>query len=98
MTDDSVFVRVHPVVWATNAGGVALTGLLAARTGRRGLRWLFWGAVAVHVSEALYAYRAAHRAGFSRHATRWALQTLGVGFPSLLVLRDAARDRQPAGQ
>lgn len=93
MSDDAheaTFVPVGPLVWFTNAGGVAVTGLLAARTGRRSLRWLFWGAVAIHVSEALYTYGAA-RAGFTRDATRWALQTLGVGFPSLFVLRDAVR-------
>jgi len=98
MSDDeaATFVAVPPLVWVTNAGGVALTGLLAARTGRRSLRWVFWGAVAIHVSEALYTYGAARRAGFTEHATRWALQTLGVGFPSLFLLRDAVRDRARA--
>ncbi len=96
MNDEAVFVPVAPAWWATNAGGIALTGLLAARTGRRSLRWLFWGAVAIHVSEALYAYGAARHAGFTRHAARWALQTLGVGFPSLLVLRAAVRERHDA--
>jgi hypothetical protein len=91
---EATFVPVQPLVWVTNAGGVALTGLLAARTGRRGLRWLFWGAVAIHVSEALYTYGAARRAGFTRHAARWALQTLGVGFPSLILLRAAVREQQ----
>jgi hypothetical protein len=89
---EATFVPVAPLWWLTNAGGVATTGLLAARTGRRSLRWLFWGAVAVHVTEALYTYSAARRAGFTRHAARWALQTLGVGFPSLFLLRAAARD------
>jgi len=96
MSDEAgaaTFVPVHPLVWFTNAGGVALTGVLAARTGRRSLRWLFWGAVTIHVSEALYTYGAARRAGSTGDATRWALQTLGVGFPSLFLLRDAVRER-----
>ena len=92
MSREDTFVAVAPAWWATNVGGVALTGLLAARTGRRGLRWLFWGAVAVHVAEALYTYSAARRAGFRATAARWALQTLGVGFPSLQALAAATRD------
>ena len=88
------FVAVAPRWWVTNAGGVALTGVLAARTGRRGLRWLFWGSVAIHVVEALYTYRSAQRAGFTATAPRWALQTLGVGFPSLQVLTATKRDAQ----
>ena len=89
---EATFVPVAPLWWLTNAGGIAATGLLAARTGRRSLRWLFFGAVAVHITEALYTYGAARRAGFTRHAARWALQTLGVGFPSLFLLRAAVRD------
>ena len=88
------FVAVAPRWWVTNAGGIALTGVLAARTRRRGLRWLFWGAVAIHVAEALYTYRSARQAGFTATARRWALQTLGVGFPSLQVLAAAQRDAQ----
>ena len=88
------FVPVEGFWWVSNTGGIVLTGVLAAATGRRGLRWLFWGAVATHVVEAVYTYQAARRAGFT-HAGRWALQTLGVGFPSLLALRDATRD-EPA--
>ena len=87
------FVAVAPRWWVTNAGGVALTGVLAARTGR-GLRWLFWGSVAIHIVEALYTYRSAQRAGFTATARRWALQTLGVGFPSLQVLGAAKRAAQ----
>lgn len=102
MSDESrpaTFVAVEPLLWFTNAGGVTVTGLLAARTGWRGLRWLFWGAVAVHVGEALYTYGAARRAGFTRDAVRWALQTLGVGFPSMFLLRAAVREHhQPAAQ
>jgi len=88
------FVAVAPRWWVTNTGGIALTGVLAARTGRRRLRWLFWGSVAIHVVEALYTYRSAQRAGFTTTARRWALQTLGVGFPSLQVLAAAKRDAQ----
>jgi Domain of unknown function (DUF4499) len=83
------FVPVDGFWWVTNAGGIALTGLLAAATRRRGLRWLFWGAVATHAVEAAYTYQAARRAGFGRRAPRWALQTLGVGWPSLRALRAA---------
>jgi hypothetical protein len=84
------FTPVAAWWWVSNAGGVALTGVLAARTGSRGLRWLFWGAVGTHVVEATYAYRAARHAGLERHAVAWALQTLAVGFPSLAALRITA--------
>ncbi len=88
MSAERGFTVVAPWWWVANAGGVALTGVLAARTGSRGLHRLFWGAVATHAVEAAYAYRAARRAGLERHATAWALQTLAVGFPSLAALRE----------
>jgi hypothetical protein len=81
------FLPVAPFWWITNFGGVVLTGVLAAWTDWLPLWVIFAGAVALHVGEAVYAFRAAHRAGFTRSAPRWALQTLGVGFPSLQALR-----------
>jgi hypothetical protein len=94
---EDTFVPVTGRWWVSNTGGIALTGLLAALTGRRVLRWAFWGGVAIHVVEAAYAYQAARKAGFTRRAGRWALQTLGVGFPSLLAFH-AARDAAGGGQ
>ena len=94
---EDTFVPVGGRWWLSNTGGIALTGLLAAVTGRRGLRWVFWGGVGIHVAEAVYTYQAAREAGFTRTASRWALQTLGVGFPSLVALH-AARDEADAGQ
>jgi hypothetical protein len=96
MSDDDTFVTVAPWWWVTNTGGIALTGVLAARTGRRSLRRLFWAAVAIHVGEAAYSYARASRAGFRSSAPRWALQTLGVGFPSLISLDAAVRATSPA--
>jgi Domain of unknown function (DUF4499) len=89
MTADDTFVPVDRRWWLTNTGGIVLTGVLAAATGRPALQRLFHAAVAIHVGEALYSYRAARRAGFTTSAPRWALQTLGVGFPSLIALRAA---------
>jgi hypothetical protein len=83
------FVPVAPHWYATNLGGVIATGILAALTRNRFLRRVFWGAVAVHVAEAAYTYRAAREAGFTESAPKWTLQTLAVGFPSLFALRDA---------
>jgi hypothetical protein len=96
MSDDT-FVGVDWRWWVANTGGVVLTGVLAARTGRRDLVWLFRGAVAVHVTEAVYAHRVARRAGYTRSAPRWAAQTLGVGFPSLVALHGAIRDDRTLG-
>lgn len=59
---------------------------LPSRTALQGLM----GVTAVlHVGEALQARRLARRHGFPPRP--WALQTLVVGFPSLLALRRAAR-------
>ena len=55
---------------------------------RRVLRVILAGAVVIHVTEAVAAGRHARRRGLP--ARGWALQTLAVGFPSLLVLRRAA--------
>ena len=95
MTDDT-FVAVDRRWWLTNTGGVVLTGVLAAITGRRPLQRIFRAAVAIHVGEALYSYGAARRAGFTTSARRWALQSLAVGFPSVTALRAAIRDRSAA--
>lgn len=89
MTSTDTFVPVDRRWWLTNTAGVILTGVLAAATGRPGLRRLFRAAVAIHVGEAVYSYGAARRAGFTTSAPRWALQALGVGFPSLIALREA---------
>jgi hypothetical protein len=89
MTPADTFVAVDRRWWLTNAGGIVVTGVLATVTGRPALRRLFATAVAIHVGEALYSYGSARRAGFTTSAPRWALQTLGVGFPSLIALRAA---------
>ncbi len=83
------FVAVAPAWYASNLGSLLATGLVGRLTGRRLMRGLFWGGVAVHVGEAAYANHAARKAGFTNSAWKWGLQTLAVGFPSLLALRDA---------
>ena len=68
---------------------VFVTGLVAKWTGRRSIKLLFTVAVALHVGEAGYTYVTARRAGFTRSAPKWALQTLALGFPSIQALRSA---------
>jgi len=92
VTDPDAFVAVAPGWFASNLGGMILTGIVAARSGRPSLRLLFAVAAALHVGEAAYAYSAARRAGLSGSATRWGLQTLAVGFPSVGALRAVIRD------
>lgn len=89
--DPATFLPVAPHWYLTNLGGLLLNGAIAGITKKRFYRSLFLGGVALHVVEAAYAYRAAQRAGFTESASRWGLQTLAVGFPSLLALRDATR-------
>jgi hypothetical protein len=55
---------------------------------QRALQGLMGVTAVLHVGEALQAQRLARRHGFP--ARPWALQTLVVGFPSLLALRRAA--------
>jgi Domain of unknown function (DUF4499) len=83
------FVPVATHWYVSNLGGVIATGILARRTGKRLIRWTFWGAATLHVTEAAYANYAARKAGFTNSAWKWGLQTLAVGFPSLLALRAA---------
>ena len=58
---------------------------------RRALRAILSGAVVIHVVEAVVAGRTARRRGLP--ARGWALQTLAVGFPSLLALRRTSTAR-----
>jgi len=93
------FVVVAPRWWVGNFGGMVAFALVAARSDSRVLRRGFALAAATHVVEAVYSYGAARRAGLVESAPKWALQTLAVGFPSLLALRDvreAAADAWPA--
>ena len=91
------FVPVAPVWWVTNFGGVVMTGITAVRSRSKLRRGMFAAAVAVHVGEAVYAYRIAQNAGLGDDAAKWGLQTLGVGFPSLLALHGLINDRETAG-
>jgi hypothetical protein len=94
-TDPDRFVAVAPSWYVSNLGGVIVTGIVARRSGRPSLRMLFAVAVALHVGEAGYAYATARRAGLTGSATRWGLQTLAVGFPSLGALRTVIRNTEP---
>ncbi len=90
--DPDTFVLAAPKWWVGNLGGIVVTGIVARRSGRPGLRLLFRLAVALHAGEAAYTYVAARRAGFTRSAPKWALQTLALGFPSIQALRAAGAD------
>ena len=52
------------------------------------------GTAFVHVGEAMVAHRIAKSAGMDRSAMRWARETLVVGFPSILKLRQIAAERR----
>lgn len=78
-----------PKWWVGNFGGMVVFGIVAARSGSRTMRRGFALAATTHVVEAVYAYGSARRAGFIASAPRWALQTLGVGFPSRIALQEA---------
>jgi len=96
---NDAFVPVARMWWVTNFGGLVVNGVMAARSPSKIKRGIFAAAVVTHVAEALYAYRIAQNAGLGDEATRkWGLQTLGVGFPSLIALHGLIDDRAAAGR
>jgi hypothetical protein len=92
-----VFIPVAKPWWFTNVGVLVGQGILAARLPRRNVRILFAVSAAFHVGEAAYTYRAARAAGFNGSVTKWTLQTLAVGFPSLFALHRAKRGADICG-
>lgn len=56
---------------------------------RRALRWLLAATAVIHVTEGAVAARTAGARGLPRG--KWGLQTLVVGFPSLIELRRQRR-------
>jgi len=94
--DTVTFVPVPRVWWITNFGGLVTNAVVARRRRSRGLGLLFAVAAATHVAEAVHAWRFARRAGLDADAGRWAVQTLGVGFPSVLALHDLVAERAEA--
>ena len=96
--------RPHPGWWVAVLGGLGLTAVLAFDPAAYALwarevtdalsptvlRALLAAGVALHLAEALYAWRVARHAGLA--AGGWFRQTLLVGFPSLrLLLRRVPR-------
>ena len=57
-------------------------------------QWLWWLAVLAHVAEAAYALSLAGRSAEAPLRKQWALQTLILGFPSLLLLRARTAGQQ----
>jgi len=90
------FVPVAPMWWVTNFGGLVTNGIIARRRKSRLTRLAFGAAVVTHVVEAAYAYRTARREGLDDAAWKWGLQTLGVGFPSLIALHELLAERADA--
>ena len=91
---DPDFVPVAPGWWVSNLGGIVLCGVVAAVSRRPLLRWVFALAATTHVVEGTVAYRRARTAGLrDLAARRWGLQTLAVGFPSLIGLGRLLRER-----
>lgn len=90
------FVPVAPMWWVTNFGGLVTNGIVAARRKSKVARLVFGAAVVTHVVEAGYAYRVARREGLDAAAGKWCLQTLAVGFPSLIALHELLAERDEA--
>lgn len=90
------FVPVAPMWWISNFGGLVTNGIVAARRKSTLTRLVFGAAVLTHVVEAAYAYRVAQREGLDDVAWKWGVQTLAVGFPSLLALHELLAERGDA--
>lgn len=63
---------------------------------RSAMRAVFYGALGLHVSEALLAFRMARREGFDNSGA-WARTAMLYGFPTLLRLRREIRGRARSG-
>ena len=87
--DPTTFTPVEPHWWLTNFGGMVAFAVFASRSRSRLMRFGFGLAAATHVVEAVYSYEKARTAGFHASASRWGLQALAVGFPSLWALQEA---------
>ncbi len=96
MAEADHFELVAPHWWVSNLGGMIMSGFVASRSKSKLVRLGFVLAATTHVVEAAYAYNAAKRAGFDQSAPKWALQTLAVGFPSLIALHAAKADANDA--
>lgn len=90
------FVPVAPRWWVGNLGGLLTNGIIARRRRSKLLGVVFGAGVLTHVVEAGYAYGLARRAGLEDAAWKWGLQTLGVGFPSLIALHELLEARAEA--
>jgi hypothetical protein len=85
------FGRVLVPFYVAHVGGIALTGLLSRRRGAPPMfKKIFIAAIAVHVAEAVAVNRWGKRRALPRRGA-WTMQTLAVGYPSLLKLRAARR-------
>ena len=54
---------------------------------RESWRWLFVACIPIHVAEAGYCWRLAHRLELRDSAAGWALQAFFLGWPSTRLLR-----------
>jgi hypothetical protein len=90
--EPDTFITVAPRWWLSNFGGMVMFAIFASRSRSRLMRFGFGLAAATHVVEAVHSYDKARRAGFHTSASRWGLQTLAVGFPSLWALQEAIDD------
>jgi hypothetical protein len=59
------------------------------------MRGIFLACIPIHIFEAVYVHRLAHRLGMHRSAMGWAVQTLLIGFASTLLIRRLAARRGP---
>lgn len=60
---------------------------------RRTVGLILAAATVIHLGEAVFAFRSAKRRGFDDAATKWALQSFIVGFPSALKMRELSRSQ-----
>jgi hypothetical protein len=101
LADPDTVDHPHPFWWLFVIGGLgvlALQGFSAPfyawwvahvnpLPGQAFMKWLFVACVPIHVFEAFYCYRLAHRLGLRRSAAGWSAQAFFLGFPSTRLLR-----------
>ena len=90
----------HPVWWLLVIGGLTLLAFQGFHAefyafwvdrvhplpGQAVMAWIFYACIPIHVFEAGWAWRTAHRLGLSGHAAGWAAQGFALGWPSTRLL------------
>ena len=95
----------HLVWWVLVLGGIALLALqglhapfyawytttLHPLPSQYVMTWILIACLPIHIAEAIYVFRLAHKIGLVESAPLWGLQTFMIGYPSTRLMLERAR-------